>query len=57
MFTKVYEKIKEILRENYKSIIFLLVFTIIINANLPFYINATEPAGLWLQDKEVNIYG
>lgn len=44
MFTKVYEKAKDFFKENYKTIIFLILFTIIININLPFYINA--PGGL-----------
>lgn len=44
MFTKVYEKIKDILRENYKQFIFLLLFILLFTIKLPYYINA--PGGL-----------
>lgn len=44
MFTKLYEKTKDFFKENYKTVIFLILFIIIINVNLPFYINA--PGGL-----------
>lgn len=44
MFTKVYEKIKEILRENYKELIFLFLFIVLFTIKLPYYINA--PGGL-----------
>lgn len=44
MFTKVYEKIKEILRENYKSLIIMFTFIIIFTINFPYYINI--PGGL-----------
>lgn len=44
MFTKVYEKVKDILRENYKQFIFLILFTFVFTIKLPYYINA--PGGL-----------
>ena len=44
MFTKLYEKVKEILRENYKNIIFMIFFVTLFSIKLPYYINA--PGGL-----------
>lgn len=44
MFTKVYEKIKEILSKNYKELIFMFVFMTLFTVPLPYYINA--PGGL-----------
>ena len=44
MFTKVYEKIKDILRENYKQFIFLILIMFVFTIKLPYYINA--PGGL-----------
>lgn len=44
MFTKLYEKTKQILRENYKELIFIFLFTALFTIKLPFYINA--PGGL-----------
>lgn len=44
MFTKVYEKIKDILRENYKQFIFLIIFIFVFTIKFPYYINA--PGGL-----------
>lgn len=44
MFTKVYEKTKQILRENYKELLFMLLFITLFTIKLPFYINA--PGGL-----------
>ena len=44
MFTKVYEKIKEILSKNYKELIFILIFMTLFTIPLPYYINA--PGGL-----------
>jgi len=44
MFTKVYEKIKEILSKNYKELIFMIIFMILFTIPLPYYINA--PGGL-----------
>jgi len=44
MFNKVYEKIKEILRENYKLLIFMIIFIMLFNVRFPYYINT--PGGL-----------
>ena len=44
MFTKVYEKTKEILSKNYKELVFMFIFVTLFTIPLPYYINA--PGGL-----------
>lgn len=44
MFTKVYDKIKEFLREYYKILILTLILILVYTINLPYYINI--PGGL-----------
>lgn len=44
MFSKVYEKIKKYIKNNYKFIIFLIILTIILNIKTPYIISA--PGGV-----------
>ncbi|MBE6144286.1 MAG: PDZ domain-containing protein [Firmicutes bacterium] len=55
MFTKVYEKIKEIFKENYKAFITMLVVFIVCTVEFPYYINT--PGGLINVNDRVSIDG
>lgn len=55
MFTKVYEKIKEIFKENYKVFITMLVIFIVCTVEFPYYINT--PGGLINVNDRVSIDG
>ena len=53
MFNKVYEKIKEILKENYKSLLIFLSIFLLFTIKLPYYINT--PGGFVDVNKRVVI--
>lgn len=38
MFNKIYEEVKSFIKENYKFLIFIIIFAIVINIRVPYYV-------------------
>ena len=55
MFNKIYEEIKKIIKENYKSIIIFFLFLFVMTIELPYYVDT--PGGIMDVSSKMEIEG